>query len=290
MKRKKVRKINRKCQKKKSGFYRYCRHILIFLLLLIVVFLGARGYRVWEFNQKPIMVAHATEKGDVYVESEGASGDTWTMDFSKGDAPNEKVTYTGATCNMVVENKKAFDIIDWTMRLNIKDECYLNGFWNGGFEIHQFRDGGEIVDTIPNGKLKPRDMPPISLDRLHPSEELMIHLMPGDFLVYHPSVVQKETIVKAGESVGVGANFYYLDSLDLSDISLEYRNDMHFQDGEHVLVLMIVVAVWLLLFSSFAASRATYLRTKHIVEALSHSVISGLSREYKTIWLVHIIL
>jgi len=169
--------------------------------------------------------------------------------------------------------------------MNIYEECYLNGFWCGSFEIHQFRDGEEIVDTIDSQNFANSET---VLEKNEYSKELMIHLTKGDYIVYIPSKENNENIIKPQSKVGAGAILYYEKNLKITNYELTYYNHLKYTEGPMFIVFIALAMIWLLLLVGLMISFFTYRRTKKEVDTVTQSIINGLSREFKTLWLVNV--
>ena len=76
----------------------------------------------------------------------------------------------------------------------------------------------------------------------------MIHLVPGDYLVYYPSEKEKENIIRPSSSIGFGFIFYYQDNLDLSDYQLAYNIHIHTFKSVQFIIISCLWLFWVFVF------------------------------------------
>lgn len=263
--------------------------------IIVGLFIVASGFIYQYFNVKKINntpISYTTETGDTSIEIDACkvteNTDTWDTMIQISDDPDDKNSfkkYTGATCAMIVQNNQDFKISDWTLRMNIMEDCYLNGFWCGCFEIHQFRDGVETVEVIDSQNY---DVSKIKLDKNEYRKEIMISLKQGDYIIYIPSEAENETVIEPNNRVGAGAIFYYENELKISDFELTYYKHLKYTQGPSFVVFVVLGMIWFVTIIAICVSYLTYRRTKREIEATTQSIINGLSREYKTLWLINV--
>lgn len=236
---------NKKNEKKILKGALWVSGMLILLMLTII------WYKVIAFDTEGITVGFEEENPTVYLERTDTDGttDSWRTQMRISANPNDVAAFTGATCPYQVVNNNTYNIKDWKLRLTITKACFLNGFWCGSFEIHQFRDGVERVNLLEN---QAADIKDTTIDHNIYSDNMMIRLLPGDYLVYIPSVSEQEDVVRANATVGIGFIFYYQGELGLKEWSLTYYNDqkmLKLISTKIVLALAIawaVAAIWCL--------------------------------------------
>jgi len=266
---------------------RKTRFLLFSLVGIIVVCFCIQYYKVFHSdNKEKTITSH--EVGDMlYVETPGADGskDSWDTSIRLSDNPEDTEIFTGRTISLNVVNNNSYQINDWKLKINIKQECYLNGFWCGKYEIHQFRAGQERVEVVSSSDF---DLNTLSLEHNEYTNELMIRLMPGDYMVYLPSEEVGENIVKEKTSVGAGLIVYAKDFVDLSDYELKYYTKHRFTEGIVFKLIIIFGSIWVALSVIIFAMIYTYTRTVRAVESVNNSIINGLSVEYRTLWLINV--
>lgn len=230
-----------------------------FILLLL---LGYGWYITLEHNNgiNRVTIYTPDKQVSVNIKANSADSDKWVTGLQMSEDPQDLESYIGETCNCNIENSKKYALRDWTLTLRIVQDCYLNGFWCGDFEVHQFRDKKEIVEIVKNGQT---DVSKSVLEYHKYSNNPMIHLQPGDYLVYLPSETVQETEIKPHSSIGIGFIFYYKDYLDFSSYELLYRNDFKFTDSFHFYIIIALLILWLLtmvFYCSFVLAKRKYVK------------------------------
>jgi len=271
----------------KNNIYKLGYYFIIGLAITIIFCLFIQWYQTSIFDEKPVSLSSELKSDKVSVTFEGINEytDMWKTVIQLSDDPNSLAEYYGATFSTTIENKQSHKIKDWILRQNIDTECYLNKFWCGSYEIHQFRDGVEIVETV-DGNTTISDIGQLDINQY--SDALLIHLLPGDYLIYYPSVENKEDIVNGNSSVGIGCIIYFEDDINISDTVITYYNDRKMTDGalfDAILVMLVVLGFFTLIHG---VSMVTYRRTKKAMDSVTQSVINGLSYEYNTLWLIDV--
>ena len=106
------------------------------------------------------------------------------------------------------------------MQINIQGDCWINQFWNGEVEIHQYvGTDKEVVQTLDLSDYTESDL---KLDYMMDGSDLLIPLQKGDYVIYYPTREFGEYPIMPGQQVTVGGVFYYADSLELSDYTVHY--------------------------------------------------------------------
>ncbi len=153
--------------------------------------------------------------------------DTWTKVF---DLNNEGITehnYEAHTFDISVANNTNDEISDFKFKIDFSQDVFLASAWNGALEIHQYLDGKEIVDTVPDMReYVPSDH---CLDYVFVDDETFIHLKPGDYMVYIPSSSMNamEIPIKPFEGTTPGFIMYLAIGNTLSDSSFELDYTFH---------------------------------------------------------------
>lgn len=88
-------------------------------------------------------------------------------------------------------NTKKRIITDWKLKISVPEDMYLNNAWNGNMEIHQnVGTGQEKVQEIDLSEYSKYD---ITLDYYLDHTGPMISMKQGDYFIYLPSEMDKET-------------------------------------------------------------------------------------------------
>ena len=104
---------------------------------------------------------------------------------------------------------------------------FLLSAWNGSLEIHQIRDGGEIVSLIPD--LREYDASEYDIDTSTFDGEVLVHMRKGDYFVYIPSSTENamEVPIEPYEATTPGIILYAPIGDDISDSSMELSFRFH---------------------------------------------------------------
>lgn len=98
------------------------------------------------FNQQEMSVHgnDSSQKAYMEIDSRGNSTSRWEKrDFSlTGD---KTVSLIGETIDQTLHNNSGDMIRDWSLRITIAGDCFINQCWTGEVEIHQAGEDGEAV-------------------------------------------------------------------------------------------------------------------------------------------------
>lgn len=261
--------------------------VLAVVTIICTILILFQVVSVKSFNSKAVVTDSTLNDSPVYLVSNGVTEDTdtWNTALQQSKAPEDLKNYMGATCSILVDNNQAFKINNWNLRLNVREELYISGFWCGKFEMHQFRNGVEIVEIVDSGNYVINTS---ALDHNVYIPQMMIRMLPGDYMVYIPSAENKELEIGPNQSVGIGLIAYFEENLDLSDLELTYFNKKRFVDGALFDIIAILGVLWGLLVVIYVATIVTYKHTRQEMETLIRIVLDGISREYMTLWMVDV--
>ena len=92
------------------------------------------------------------------------------------------------------------EIPDWTLRIDIEQEVWLNNAWCGTMEVHQGNNEQEL-------DLRSVNPSKIILDKLD-DPDILIPLEPGDYVIYHPSQKEYEMPIAPNGFKEIGFIFY----------------------------------------------------------------------------------
>lgn len=212
--------------------------------LFLLLFLTLIWYKVIEYDSNSSVISKNDNPSNIELQVTGGhkSADFWETDIQLSDNPYERAHYTGETFSVQIANNHRYDIKDWQLKFNVNKECFLNGFWCGSVEVHQFRDGKELVNVLNTSG---DDISNLEIDQNRFSDKLMLRLLPGDYLVYFPSEKEHEDVVNSKSSVGIGFNLYYQNSLDFTDWTLTYMNDLKMTNVRIFRAFLVLLVLWL---------------------------------------------
>lgn len=200
---------------------------------------------------------------DLSVRAETRSS-TWTKLF---DINNEGLTehnYQAYTYDFYISNNTKDEISDYKFKLTFDREAFLFLAWNGSLEIHQFTDDGELVNVVPDL----RDFHPENhnLNLSTFDGEVLVHMLPGDYLIYLPSSSENamEVPVEPYEGVVPGMIIYIPigENIDNSVLTIDYTFHRQLKSEPIFKASLIALGVWLLVLVIFIITEAQYLKYK----------------------------
>ncbi len=254
-------------------------------LLLIIVGLASVISVIWQFasissfNAQQHSVSGKAEDEESYMDL-SYRGDSTSM-WIKRDLALNGITYDG-----ILHNASSNEIGDWTLRIDITGDCYINQFWNGTVEIHQ--NEGRANQKVQLLDLAHYDKNEIRLDYKIDDSDLLIPLSAGDYIIYYPSGKFMETPVDASGEVIIGTIFYYEDELDLSNYTLEFRYHKSFTQGAGFITSALLMLLWLFIFAMYQSARYAYRNAQKAME-LRKEGISSMSDLYAVVYIVDLI-
>ena len=200
---------------------------------------------------------------DLSVRAETRSS-TWTKLF---DINNEGITennYQAFTYDFYISNNTNDEISDYKFRLDFNREVFLFLAWNGSLEIHQFTDAGEKINLVPDL----REFNPDEHDLITATYDgdVLIDMMPGDYLVYYPSSSENamEVPVEPYEGVVPGIIMYTPIGENIEDSVLAIGYTFHRGITSEPLfrAALIMLAVWLIALIIFIITEFQYVKYK----------------------------
>jgi len=241
--------------KKNNNIGRIWKLILWATGMIILLIFAIIWYWVVAFDTNEEVTDSKEVSSNVFFEEfrNGDKQDSWETVIQNSQDPEDTNAYRGTTFSSRIVNNNSYNIKNWVLRIDISQECFLDAFWCGSFEIHQFRKGNELVNTIKN---QSEDISGLSIDRNIYSDNMMICLLPGDYLIYYPSVENMEDTVRAREEVGIGFIFYHREVMDLSNWSMTYTNDLKMSDLLVFKLLLVLIGMWTVAFIMYLCYEA----------------------------------
>jgi len=229
--------------KQKFDYKRTCKIALWMSGMLILLFFTVIWYWTIEYNNNDYTTDDSISDAPVFLEADSSEDvvDTWDTVMQLSDDPENVEKFTGATFSERIVNNNTFDISDWELRMVVNDECYLNSFWCGSIIINQHRNGNTISELVES---QYSDFSQSNLEMNNYSNNMMIHLQPGDEIVYIPSERENEDVVKAREFVGIGFIFYFKDKFEISSWKLTYHNNIKLFDLLSTKIAFTLAVIW----------------------------------------------
>jgi len=250
--------------------------IIILFFLVEILFIKQFNSQIHSFN---------TSDEDYSVSMEIGGRDNSTSEWKKRDFDyfGEIVDLNAQTIDGIFINDTNYEIKDWKLRIDFKDECFFNNAWCGLVEIHQDVLTNEKVQTLD---LRNYNLEDIELDHFYDGD-LLIHLSAGDYIIYYPSERDGEIPADKQSQVVVGFIIYYLDFPDMSDRQIEYSFNRRISDGYAIYTLGIMVVIWFLLLIMYGVYYFTYRSTVKEME-IKKSGIATMSDLYAIIYIIDI--
>lgn len=189
---------------------------------------------------------------------------TWTKLF---DINNEGLTeqnYQAYTYDFYISDNTGDEISDYSFKLTFDREVFLFLAWNGSLEIHQFVDGEELVNFVPD--LREFDPSAHNLNISTFDGEVLIHMRSGDYLVYIPSSSENamEVPIEPYEGVVPGIIIYVPigENIDGSVLEIEYTFHRILNSEPLFRISLIALGAWLIALIIFIITEAQYLKYK----------------------------
>ncbi len=254
---------------------------IFFVSLIIIWILAALAQYIYieKYNAKVYTTEGLDKKAEAYIDLHNRGDDTST--WYKDDLDLYGTTYDGT-----IYNNSKDDINSWKMVIYIQEDCYINQFWNGEVEIHQYvGTNREVVERL---SLASCDREKTKLEYVEESSDLLIPLRKGDQVIYYPSKDFKEDEVRGGDNIVIGGIFYYRDDLDLTHYQIDYKRHMNYTEGIGFLIIIGIAIICMVLLGAILASNYTYKKAKKEMEIRKTS-ISCMSEIYSVIFIVDIL-
>jgi len=240
------------------------RATLIFLvtLLIAIAILAVSVVKTNAYNsvrhQAPFsgetLFTTDTLRGKEVTVTAAARSSTWTKLFDLNNEGRTEHDFQAYTYDFTVSNNTRDEVEDFSFRLDFNQEVYLSSAWNGALEIHQHTDGGEIVDTVPD--LREFDPDAHTLKTITVDGENLISMMPGDYLIYHPSTSMNamEMPIEPYEATTPGVILYVAigQSIDDSTLDLSYTFHRLLINEPLFWISMVCFGVWLVALLIYA--------------------------------------
>jgi len=260
------------------------RVFMLILAIVIILNFGIHVYRTNEFNRQ-VHTIDSYNEDDTYNFSfipQNGKDISWTRTATIND---EVIDLYACSYEGAFVNKSTVEVAEWTMRIDINSDCFLNSAWCGRVEIHQ-RDGDkENVQTLDLRNIKEDEV------RLKHYVDGDIHLFPlskGDYLIYYPDLGAKEyPIVANGNTDGrilIGVIFYWNQTKEFNKPSyhVEYRKEKGYFQGTEATIFIVMSFLWILLFvAGLSATITARIMRQQEIMALTQKNNEYLNEEVK---------
>jgi signal transduction histidine kinase len=258
----------------------------ILIVLLVCLLAGIMGQTVYiiSYNNRVHTVEGADAAQAAYVDIHNR--DDATSQWIKRDfaLKGQTVNLNGRTVDGTFINHSGDLISSWTMTIRIHQDCFVNQAWCGTMEIRQYT--GTEKENTQTLDLRNYRLEDVRLEYLYDGD-LLIPLSPGDQLIYYPSEKDRETNLAPRSELTMGMIFYYTDTLDLSDYTLEYRCHKSFTEGPGFIGVVALAALSLILAGGQLISDIAY-RNAMKENQLRQSGVASMSDIYAIIYYVNL--
>ncbi|MDE6731560.1 MAG: HD-GYP domain-containing protein [Oscillospiraceae bacterium] len=188
--------------------------LLLNIILPIIVIVGAAALLLqnYLYNNKErvyqLADAERTETefifDDITIKLAPRAGDSgsWASNYLKDkNGTLIYLTAIGTIYEAEIINTSQDTVTDWTFKLNMPEEMYVNNTWNGDFEYHQFFNAEEKIQSLNLAQYSRYD---IKLMHWMTPSGAMIRLLKDDFFIYHPNddLGENSIVPERNNSVG----------------------------------------------------------------------------------------
>ncbi|MCR5007574.1 MAG: HAMP domain-containing histidine kinase [Oribacterium sp.] len=260
------------------GFILVCPFVIILLFICQMIFVS-------RFNAREYVVRGVNQDNPTYFKYAGRGDSTSEWLKRDFDLNGEKVDLKGQTIDGVLYNHSEDLVSQWTLRINIRGDCYINNAWCGTVEIHQAV--GTEDEKVQKLDLRNYKLEEVELDYVYDGD-LLIPLSKGDYVIYFPSLKDNEIPAGPHSELTTGVIFYYLDTLDLNNIDLSFYYHRDITNGTLYYIVITLLMIWLVNLIIYLTSIKIYEDTLKELE-LKKSGISSMSDIYDVIYIVDIV-
>ena len=244
------------------------------LLVLIISVFGLSALRTDQFNReshKSVFAGESLFRADE-AEEEGlcvraeARTSTWSKIIDLYDEGITDNNYQAFTYDFYITNNSDDEVSEYYFKLTFDREVFLMSAWNGAMEIHQFTNGVESVDTVPDlREFKPEEH---NINYVVIDGDSLIHMYAGDYIIYYPSSGENamEVPLQPHEGTVPGIILYVPIGKDISRSSLEIYYKYHRLITSEPLFWVSVAAlgVWIIALLIFCVTEAQYMKYKKL--------------------------
>ncbi|MCR5481501.1 MAG: HAMP domain-containing histidine kinase [Clostridia bacterium] len=258
----------------------------VLALIAVIIIAGIVGQAVSniDFNSK-IYTIKGAEEGEVCFHLGNRQDNTSSWVKRDFDCYGKIVDLSARTIDGTFYNKTPYEVETWKMRLNIKDDCFINNAWCGIVEIHQFV--GTDKEAVQKIDLRDYKIKDIKLEYLNDGD-LLIPLTKGDYIIYYPSEKDRELNIGAHSELTMGMILYFLDDIDISDFEINYKFHRSFTEGVGFYGLAVMVGLWIMIFMGYIVATISYKSAYKAMEERK-SGLSYMSVIYSIIYIIDLV-
>jgi putative nucleotidyltransferase with HDIG domain len=227
----------------------YLGIVLICMFVVLLVAFGIHCFNVTSYNNKERVLADEYEVADE-INLTIKEGNSW----EKADSALGEDKYKGMIYEATIKNLSVNELSKWTAKFVINSNCYINQAWCGSVEIHQFRNGEELIATIKDLRVAEEALEASTLDYIIDSTGTwLIDMEPGDYCIYYPdSDVGGEYPLDSNTDTTIGFIFYTKDeAIDLSSLSITYKLKEEYLTGLTGTIFIACFSFWVVLLIGY---------------------------------------
>ncbi len=227
----------------------YLGIVLICMFVVLLVAFGIHCFNVASYNNKERVLADEYEVADE-INLTIKEGNSW----EKADSVLGEDKYKGMIYEATIKNLSTNKLSTWTAKFIINSNCYINQAWCGSVEIHQFRNGEELIATIKDLRVAEEELKASTLDYIIDSTGTwLIDMEPGDYCVYYPdSDVGGEYPLDSNTDTTIGFIFYTKDeAINLSSFSIIYKLHEEYLTGLTGTIFIACFSFWVILLIGY---------------------------------------
>ena len=227
----------------------YLGIVLIIMLVVLLVAFGIHCLNVASYNNKQRTLENEYEVTDE-ISLTLKEGNSW----EKADSALGEDKYKGMIYEATIKNLSVNKLSEWKAKFVINSNCYINQAWCGSVEIHQFRNGEELVATIKDLRVAEEELKASTLVYIIDSTGTwLIDMEPGDYCIYYPdSDVGGEYPLDSNTDTTIGFIFYTKDeAIDLSSFSIIYKLHEEYLTGLTGTIFIACFSFWVILLIGY---------------------------------------
>lgn len=256
--------------------------IISIVLIVLFVCMLVYFFQTKKFNS----TIHTISRGNpvrnnasVQFKERGAETDSW---IKRDVYVNGKTAdFTGIIYEASVTNEDTSAISDWTLKYTATSDCYINSAWCGLVELYQnVGTENEKTQTIDFRNYVYKD---ITLDNIYDGVDLMVHLNPGDYFIYHPSVEERETPISGSINhsgiTTVGFIFYFDNKPQIGNYEVKYQRSRSYSllSLKHFALCIYFIVLFIQIYLFIGAASQKKSKLNYISNAFAVIIFSILS-------------
>lgn len=250
-------------------------YFAVLVISVLALSFSVRRYndkkRTLTFNSADRQQQAFGEDCSVTISPRGGSTDSW---IKKIQTPGGKeISYAGVIYDIVVSNYTNRELADWSLKMNMPVDGYINNAWCGQVEFHQHMASEEKVQTLDLRTCVKKNIS-YQVDTLMLGTDLMVPLKKGDYFIYRPSTEAKEDVIRAAQAdtdeypyVEFGFIAYHRAEdvnsvMNFPNAVLTYQLHMQMMDSPWAGVIIIAALLW---FIGVSVCTAVAIKTRQLV-------------------------